>query len=247
MENQQEIWKAVIGYESYYEVSSFGRVKRIKSKNRPIEKIRKIQYKKNGYAVIMISIAQKFKLAHIHRLVAMAFIPNPDNKPQVNHKDMDKTNNHLENLEWCTHQENMAHAIKNKKWSNNAKYGKENARSRKIIQYNKNGDKVKEWDNISRASEKMNISPGEITICCQGKRKSAGGFQWRYFPNTDKLPPIDYGLKKVKKMTMEGEEIDLYDNCFLASKLNNLSSAGIWNVCNGKSNHCGGYKWEYFR
>lgn len=85
-----EVWKDVIGYEGYYQISNIGNVKRIKSTNRPMDRARKIQYKKNGYAVVLLSVKQKYKLAHVHRLVALAFIPNPENKAQVNHKDLNK-------------------------------------------------------------------------------------------------------------------------------------------------------------
>jgi len=93
-----EKWRDVIGYEGYYQVSNIGNVKRIKSKNRPIERLRKIQYKKNGYAVVMLSVNQKYKLAHVHRLVGTAFIPNPENKKQINHNYLNKKNNNISNL-----------------------------------------------------------------------------------------------------------------------------------------------------
>lgn len=242
---QQEIWRDIKGYKGYYQVSNFGRVKRIVSKNRPSEKIRKIQYKRNGYAVVMLSVAQKYKLAHVHRLVANAFLPNHKKKPQVNHKDLNKKNNNVSNLEWVTLQENVNHVHSMKKWSNNVKSGDQNKRSIRVYQFSLSGNKIKEWVSISEASNKLNIASGDISNACQKKRKSAGGFQWKYANDSGVVMAVNYGRKRVYQLSMEGVFIKDYDNVFLASKINNLSNAGIWNCCNGKYKSCGGYKWSY--
>jgi len=118
----RERWKDIPGYEGYYQISNLGRVR---SKNRII-KIkdcigkkysinrksvnRKIRTQKNGYCYIGLSIKDKEKVFLIHRLVAISFIPNIHNKPQVNHKDGNKLNNYVKNLEWCTELENKQHA-----------------------------------------------------------------------------------------------------------------------------------------
>ena len=93
-----EIWKPIKGYEGLYEVSNFGRIKSIRFGK---EKIMKLQLKKNNYLDISLTKDGKTKRFLIHRLVAEAFIPNPDNLPEVNHKDECKTNNNVNNLEWC--------------------------------------------------------------------------------------------------------------------------------------------------
>jgi len=240
-----EIWKAVKGYEGYYKVSNLGGVKRIISRNCASERIRKIQYKKNGYAVVMLSVKQKYKLAYVHRLVASAFIDNPENKEQVNHKDLNKKNNNYLNLEWVTHKENMVHANKSKKWSNNVKKGMNSERSVKVSQYSKEGKKIKDWFCISDAARFLNISTGDITVCCQGKRKSSLGFQWRYGHGDDSISALEYRRKKVLKMDMDGCVIKEYENSFIAAKDNKLHHSGIWNCCNNKNNSCGGFKWAY--
>lgn len=112
-----EIWKDIQGYEGIYQVSNLGRVKSF-PKTRNIGKnlrhypgmIRKLQINKNGYVYVELSDNKKPKLIRVHRLVAIAFIPNQENKNAVNHKDGNKSNNCLENLEWCTNSENRQHA-----------------------------------------------------------------------------------------------------------------------------------------
>lgn len=184
-----EIWKDIIGYEGYYQVSNFGNIKRIISKNRPKELIRKIVYKRNGYATVLLSVRQKVKLVHVHRIVAIAFIPNTENKAEVNHKDLNKKNNHISNLEWVTKLQNMQHVNSLKKWSNNAKSGKENKRSIPVIQLSKDGTIIKEWVNGLQASKELNIATGDICKVCKGNRKSAGGYIWKYKPHQQKSIP----------------------------------------------------------
>jgi len=119
-----ENWKDIEGFERLFQVSNFGRVKRL-LKNAHAkymyankygdERIMNGYVEKAGYVTQCLSKNDKKKLVRVHRLVALAFIPNPENKRCVNHKDCDKTNNHVSNLEWCTHAENMEHMWKNKR------------------------------------------------------------------------------------------------------------------------------------
>lgn len=119
-----EVWKDISGYEGYYQISNFGQIRSVpryithKTKgggfvNQYFKgKILKPTTTRNGYKMIVLSKDGKFKYQTIHRLVATAFIPNPENKPTVNHKDGDKSNNHVDNLEWCTSSENNSHAYR---------------------------------------------------------------------------------------------------------------------------------------
>lgn len=114
----KEIWKDIQGYEGLYQVSNFGRVKSLdrKLKNRWGDFIRSgkvmVTNKSNRYFAINLFTNWQFKHCKIHKLVAAAFVPNPNNKPQINHIDGIKSNNHADNLEWVTQAENMQHAKK---------------------------------------------------------------------------------------------------------------------------------------
>jgi hypothetical protein len=108
---QKEIWKAIKGYEGYYEVSNLGNVKRIHVGKGTAGGIVKT-YFGNGYLKVDLYVSQKRKKCYIHRLVAEAFISNKNNKPQINHIDSNRANNSLNNLEWTTQKDNMVHMMK---------------------------------------------------------------------------------------------------------------------------------------
>lgn len=153
----KEKWKK---YNKDIEISNYGNIK--------INGLIKKPYKdKNGYLIIY-SNKKNYK---VHRLVALTFIDNPFGKEEVNHKDMNKTNNKVENLEWATHLENMQHAFKNRKIK---RYKK------KVYQYKLNGELVKIWNGVRYATKKMNYSQGNISKCCNHKIKTYKNFIWRF-------------------------------------------------------------------
>lgn len=125
--------------------------------------------KNNEYSIVSLSAGGKRKSKSIHRLVATAFIPNPENKLQVNHIDGNKKNNSVLNLEWVNAKENVQHAINNKL-----------RKTKAIIQYDIKGNYIKEWGSIAEASKILNIPAPNIINCCKGKCKVIGGFIWRY-------------------------------------------------------------------
>lgn len=142
---------------------------RVKSLKRGKEKILSQSLDHKGYAFAHLFINQKGKMKAIHRLVAEAFIPNPENKPQVNHIDRIKTNNKVENLEWCTGSENMVHAYKT---------GLNH--SKKIFQCDLDGNVIKKWDSIIECERQLNIHQSNIVACAKGRIPAAYGYKWRY-------------------------------------------------------------------
>ena len=123
---------------------------------------------KDGYFVVNLYKNNKLKQHRVNIIVAQAFIPNPNNLPQVNHKDENKQNNRVDNLEWCT-----------AKYNSN--YGSRNERiSKKINQYDLNGNFIKTWDSIIQVEKELNIFHSRIIEVCKNKRKQIGGYVWRY-------------------------------------------------------------------
>ncbi len=171
----QEIWKDISNTNNNYQVSNLGRIRSKYNKySHKIEEnynILKPYKTKKGYLLVDIKDLNKTK--QIHRLVAQSFIPNPENKPQVNHIDGNKQNNNVSNLEWCTNKENIIHAIQNGMWET-----KLNKIRKPIIQYDLKGNYIKKWSSIFLAKKTLKIE--HITEVCKGKRKSAGGYIWRY-------------------------------------------------------------------
>lgn len=183
MENK-EIWKDVVWYEGRYKVSNKGRVKRLKFfKNSGLkETVLKKRFGKRWYIRYALYKQSKQKNFSIHRLVAIAFLDNPESKPQVNHINGIKDDNRLENLEWCTQSENMRHAFDTwlKKPSHKGKFWKNNHQSKPINQYSKDEYLIKKWDSIMDVQRELWINNSNISQCCKWKQKSAGWFIWKY-------------------------------------------------------------------
>ena len=164
----QEIWKNIKGYPKY-QVSNFGRVKSLNYNSTGLSKIMSLAKTKKGYLCVCLYKDKKSYVKPVHRIVAESFLPNLNNKSQVNHIDGDKTNNRVNNLEWCDNQYNQNHAVKNGL-----------RRLKSVMQYDKTGILIKIWANAAEASKTLSIDLGHIVMVCKGKRKTAGGYIWRY-------------------------------------------------------------------
>lgn len=179
-----EIWKDIEGYNNKYQISNYGRVKSLY--NNHLEKrevILKPRKSNNGYLYINLYKNSKCKTKRIHRLVAEAFLYNKNKLEQVNHIDGNKLNNNVNNLEWISASDNCKHAYINSlsdPISNLPKdlKGKNNPKSKKIVQLDINNNLIKEWETIKEAKETLKIN--HISACCRGERKTAGGYQWKY-------------------------------------------------------------------
>ena len=133
-----EIWNDILGYEGLYEVSNWGRIRRNGKILRP-------QAARGGYLQVGLSKNGIVKHGKVHRLVASAFIPNPNNYPQVNHKDENKTNNAVDNLEWCDNKYNNNYGTKNEKVST------------PVLQFDLQGNFIREWPSMQKVEEEMDI------------------------------------------------------------------------------------------
>lgn len=160
----EERFKVIEGFPQY-KISDKGNVFSIK-----YGRLLKPYKHKDGYLFIDLYDNKKFPKS-IHRLVAEAFLPNPNNYDQVNHKDENKTNNCISNLEWCTHQYNNNYGTRNRRIGN--------AHKIKILQFTKEGNLIKEWDSMIEACKEYNISKSLMSECCNGKYNTAKGYVWK--------------------------------------------------------------------
>lgn len=166
-----EWWKPVAGYEGIYWISSWGRVK-----NRHGRILRNIIHK-NGYLFVSLYKNGKGKHFFVHRLVAEAFIPNPNNYPIINHKDETRSNNFADNLEWCDHTYNMNYGT--------AQQRKADKRSKPVYQYDLQGNLIKCWNSFSEC-DKYGFFHSLIVKCCLGERKTHKGYKWSYYLSINK-------------------------------------------------------------
>ena len=176
-----EIWKPIKGFEGLYEVSNFGRVK-------SLPKITNNQYGKeerilkpgvtNGYYFVCLCKNGKNTLKLVHRLVAEAFLPNPDNLPCVNHKGENPSKNFVWQLEWCTQGYNINYGHRNNKVSDTLTNRTD--LSKPVLQFDLNGNLIKEYPSIIEAERQTGFNNAHISKCCLGKRKTAYKYIWKY-------------------------------------------------------------------
>lgn len=161
-----EIWKDIKGYENLYQISNLGNVKALGNggSNASKEKILKPNKDKKGYLMVGLCKQGKRKMCKVHRLVAMTFIENPNNFRELNHRDEDKTNNCVSNLEWCDR-------------GYNVNYGTRTEKCSKRVLCVETG---KFYPSTIEAQRQLGFNNGNISQCCNGKRKTCGGYTWRY-------------------------------------------------------------------
>lgn len=170
-----EIWKDIEGYEGIYKASNKGRIKSLQRYNKKgieiCEKIMKPCVDRYGYSLVCLYNNTSKRSIRVHRIIALTFIPNPNSYKEINHKDENKNNNSLENLEWCTRRYNLCYGSRklvNKK------------RGKVVYQYNKNKELIHKWESIREAEKTGLYTESGIRQCTSGRQQQYKGFIWSF-------------------------------------------------------------------
>jgi hypothetical protein len=175
----QEVWKDIQDYEGLYQVSNLGRIKSL-PRNGTINsnRILKQFIKNSGYCCVILSKNNMTVCKTVHRMVAQAFLNNPNCYPVINHKDENKLNNNVNNLEWCTQKYNINYGVCREKMSKN--HSHKGRKGKPINQFDKDMNLINTFKSITEAGEKLKINYKNICMCCKGQRKTAGNYIWEY-------------------------------------------------------------------
>ena len=171
----EEIWRDIKDYEGYYQISNFGRVKSVKRIACDGKHINERILKgglREGYVEVTLSKNNVTRTITVHKLVCNAFIENPNKYPCINHKDEIKTNNRVDNLEWCTQKYNANYGTRNKRCGD--KHGK------RVIQFDLKGNEIKRWISAAEASRHYGKDRTTIVAACRRKSHISCGYVWRY-------------------------------------------------------------------
>ena len=179
IEQNIELWKSIEGYPNYM-ISNLGRVKSLRFRK---EKIMKLRNDSDGYLLINFHKNKKQNTFKVHRLVAQTFIPNPENKPHIDHINGIRDDNRVENLRWVTIKENNNNPLHRNKISESRKmiFSHLHFASKPIIQFTKNGEFIKKWNNAQDVAREWKLYSGSnIHSCCRGKIKTTYNYTWRF-------------------------------------------------------------------
>lgn len=216
-DTDEEIWRDIDGLENQYAISTKGRVRNIRT-----GRILAGTYNNDGYKYVIL----KGKGHTVHRLMALTFLDNPNNLPQVNHIDEDKRNNDISNLEWCSKSDNVSHSIHNQYC--------------KIKQLDKDGNLIRIWDSIKQIECELGYFMSNIVNACKGKRRSAYNFQWQYLdPSSQKV--VNRPIIAFK----DSERIGEFASIKKASEALGLKYCSVYNCLSGRRPSNKGYSFKY--
>ena len=261
--SKTEIWKDIKGFEGRYQVSNLGRVRSLDWPRHKGRVLKLIYGKRWGYYVVHLAHADGYiKYTTVHRLVAMAFIPNPDNLPEVNHKDENKLNNVVcfnsdgsidterTNLEWCTGLYNLRYGTRNERLQKLVN----EPRMRPVNQYDFDGNLLKTYESLSEASRAIGVSTLTMSsICGKSGAHSTHGFIFRYAD--DDSPWVIFDPKKCCGNEERMRAVDVFDSKgYLLNKCEsineavrfaNISRRAVWSVLSGRQKKTHGYIFRY--
>jgi hypothetical protein len=239
----EEIWRDVVGYEGLYKVSNLGNVF-----SNYTDKIMKPGTTRDGYKYVFLSRDKIRKMKTIHRLVAKAFLENPNNLPIVNHKDEDPSNNNVKNLEWCTITYNNTY--------NDVHIRRAQLLAKHVYRYNENGEIFEEYDSVHDAVRALNASSGDIVDCCNGNLNTYLNSVWSYnvlskqdvfkkFKSSKPDRKNNKLSKPVNQYTISGNLIASYPSARETSRQLGISQSLISSVCRGENPHTHGFVFRY--
>ena len=259
----EEIWKDIKGFEGRYQVSNLGRVRSLDWPGHKGRILKQKLGKRWGYYILNLAHADGYiKTVSVHRLVAMAFIPNPDNLPEVNHKDENKLNNTVylntdgsidinrTNLEWCTGLYNIRYGTRGERVNKLVN----EPRMRAVRQYNFDGELINTYPSIAEASKAIGVSTRTMAAIC-GKigAHSTHGYIFRYLD--DNSPWVSYNPKlcignserkrPIDQFDLSGNLVRSYESISKTSKETNISTRAIWSVLSHKQKTTHGFIFRY--
>lgn len=258
MTTEKEIWKPIVGFEGFYEVSNLGRVRSIDrittdSLGRSYFTkgvILKWTSNRGGYPIVGLSLHGKYYSRTIHRLVAEAFIGNPNNLPSINHKDEDKTNNRVENLEFCTVKYNNNYGIHNLKQSITRRADPNLTKS--VFKLSITGKILKQYQCL-RDVVIDGYKERAVGQVCRFERFSAYGYLWIFSSEIHRIKEMvsNYAKcrkkvnKKILAFRLDGSFYKRFDTIGQAEKELNINHSSIFLCCNGKQKNSKGFVFKY--
>lgn len=239
----KEVWRDVVGYEGLYKISNLGNVFSCKT-----NKLLSIRTRKDGYQDVRLHNNKQNKMHTVHRLVAQAFLDNPNNFPIINHKDENSANNRVDNLEWCTHSYNNTY--------NDVHIKRAQLLAKRVYRYNRNGEMFEEYESVRASAEFLNVSSGDICDCCNSNSITYLGSVWSYelLSKEDVLARFELSKpdrkngklsKRVNQYDLDGNFIASYPSAREASRQLGISQSLISSVCRGEHTHTHGFIFKY--
>lgn len=254
MDIQKEEFRDVIGFEGLYQIGEYGTVvslDRINNYGKFVKgrtMIKNLNYK--GYEVVCLSKDNKKKTCSVHRLIAEAFIPNPYNKPQIDHINGIRNDNRVENLRWCTAKENTNFELAYTNRCKSVPKLDKSPYSRRVGKYSVNNEYICSYNSLTEAKEDTGCSVSKISAVCRGERKASGGFIWKF--ESEAKAKVQSPYREIKKghnailqYTLKMEYITQYESIIDASRKTGISATCIRKNVNGFRHCVGNYIFKY--